>query len=242
MEVYELRWYEVAAGRMADLHARMRDVVPPLFARNGIPAPSAIWEGIAAPRPGAYLYLLRWRDMRAREAGFDRQYADRNRPPTRDEHGREITTRIHLSFLRPADCWQAFAERRGEAAGAAGASVGGIHELTIQRIANRRLPEAEAALHETDLPVLAANGARILGVFEGWVGLPRPSLVHVLAWPDLATRAAAHQAHGVNPTVAAARAREAETGGRPLFAGADVFLLQPQDYGLPQPSFAHFAR
>lgn len=237
MEVYELRWYEVAAGRMDDLHARMRDIVPPIFARNGIPAPRAIWEAISGPRLPAYLYLLRWPDMRARELAFDRQYADRDRPPTRDAHGREITTRIHLSFLRPADCWQAFAER---GIVATGATVGGLHELTIQRVANRRLGEAEAALRETDLPVLAGNGARILGVFEGWVGLPRPSLVHILAWPDLATRAAAYAAHGTHPAIAAARAREAETGGRPLFAGADVFLLQPQDYGPPQPSLGHF--
>lgn len=235
MEVYELRWYEVAAGRMADLHARMRDVVPPLFARNGIPAPLAIWEAIGAPRLPAYLYLLRWPDMRARQDAFDRQYGDRDRPPTRDAHGQEITTRIHLSFLRPADCWQAFADGGGGA-------VGGVHEITIQRIANRRLGEAEAALRETDLPVLAAQGARVLGVFEGWVGLPRPSLVHMLAWPDLATRAAAYDAHIAHPAVIAARAREAETGGRPLFAGADVFLLQPQDYGMPGPSLGHFRR
>jgi len=239
VELYELRWYEVAAGRMADLHARMRDIVPPIFARNGLPAPCAIWEAIAAPRLPAYLYLLRWPDMRARELAFDRQYADRDRPPTRDAHGREITTRIHLSFLRPADCWQAFAEYSG---GATGTAVGGVHEFTIQRVANRRLGEAEAALRETDLPVLADNGARILGVFEGWVGLPRPSLVHVLAWPDLATRAAAYAAHGTHPAVAAARAREAETGGGPLVAAADLVLRTPQDYDLPRPSLGHFRR
>ena len=105
-----------------------------------------------------------------------------------------------------------------------------------------RLGEAEAALRETDLPVLAANGARVLGVFEGWVGLPRPSLVHLLAWPDLAARAAAYDAHIRHPAVTAAREREAETGGRPLFAGADVFLLQPHDYGMPRPSLGHFRR
>lgn len=236
MEVYELRWYEVAAGRMGDLHRRMRDVVPPLFARNGIPAPLAIWEAVAAPTAAAYLYLLRWPSMRDREIAFDRQYADRDRPPTRDRYGQEITTRIHLSFLRPADCWQAFAERGGAE------SVGGIHQLTIQRIANRRLAEAETSFRDVDLPLLATKKARVLGVFEGWVGLPRPSLVHVIAWPDPESRAEAQAYHASHPNTQAARARESEVEGRPLFAGADVFILRPTDYGLPRPSFGHYDR
>jgi len=236
MEVYELRWYQVAAGRMEDLHRRMRDIVPPLFARNGIPAPLAIWEAVAAPALPAYIYLLRWPSMRDREIAFDRQYADRDRPPTRDAHGQEITTRIHLSFLRPADCWRAFAEK-----GDAG-PVGGIHQLTIQRVANRRLAEAERSLKDVDLPLLAAKKARVLGVFEGWVGLPRPSLVHMIAWPDLETCAAAQAYHASHPSTRAARDREAEVEGRPLFGGADVFLLRPIDYGMPRPSFDHYDR
>lgn len=233
MEIYELRRYDVLPGRMADLHARMRDVVPPLFARNGLPRPSGIWQAVAGPSLPAYLYLLRWPDMGARLAAFDRQYADPDRPATRDARGAELTMRIHLSFLRPAECWPV----------ARGAHpVGGMHELIVQRIANQRLPMAQQAMTETDLPALRREGADVLGVFESWAGLVRPGLITFLAWPDMATRERARRALARDPELAAARQRETELIGKPLFGTTDVHLLQPADYGLPQPGFGHFQR
>ena len=235
MELYELRWYEVAVGKMDDLHKRMRDIAPLLFARNGLPQPSAIWEAVAAPALPSYLYLLRWNGMREREAAFNRQYADTDRPPTRDTFGQELTTRIHLSFLRPSACWDAFAEPLSSDA------VGGIHELVIQNVANRRLGEAEAAWRSVDLPLLVESGARLLGVFEGWVGLRRPSLVKILAWPDAAMRERGRLRHRDHPRVTAARAVEAAASGRPLFESATTFLLRPAEYGMPRAGFGHYS-
>ncbi len=234
MELFELRWYEVAVGRMDDLHRRMRDVVPPLFARNGLPQPSAIWEAVAAPALPSYLYLLRWNGMRERQAAFDRQYADTDRPPTRDAFGQELTTRIHLSFLRPTACWDSFKESPSSDA------VAGLHELVMQNVANRRLGEAEAAWRSVDLPLLVEAGARVLGVFEGWVGLRRPSLVKFLAWPDAATRERGRLWHRDHPRVTAARTAEASESGRPLFASAATFLLRPAEYGMPRAGFGRY--
>ena len=213
----------------------MRDVVPPLFARNGLPRPAAIWESFAGPGSPGYIYMLRWPDMRAREAAFDRQYADTDRPSTRNADGQEITTRIHLSFLRPAECWNEVREP------ASAAPVMGVHEIVIHRLANQRLGEAQAALAKVDLPFLKAQGARILGVFESWVGLQRPGLVTVMAWPDLATRDAAFAAHLAHPEAIAARTAEVAKGGRPLFAAADIFLMRPADYNPPVANLGHFS-
>ena len=164
MSIYELRRYDVAPGRMVDLHTRMRDIVPPLFARNGLPKPTAIWETFAGPGSPGYIYLLRWPDMRAREVAFDRQYADTNRPTTRNADGQEITPRIHLAFLRPAECWAEVREP------ASAQSVDGVHEMVIHRLANQRLGEAQAALATVDLPFLKSQGARVLGDGEPKIG------------------------------------------------------------------------
>jgi len=233
MEIYELRRYDVMPGRMADLHMRMRDTAPPLFARNGLPKPAAIWQAIAGPTLPAYLYLLRWPDMGARQAAFDRQYADPDRPTTRDAHGAELTTRIHLSFLRPAECWPATQGKHG---------IGGVHELIIQRIANQRLPMAQQALTETDLPALQREGAVVLGIFESWMGLVRPGLITFLAWPDMVTRERAWATLARDAKLSAVRQRETEIIGKPLFGTTEVYLLQPADYGLPRPGFGHFHR
>ena len=235
MSIYELRRYEVAPGRMGDLHVRMRDIVPPLFARNGLPKPTAIWETFAGPGSPGYIYLLHWPDMRAREVAFDRQYADTDRPTTRNVDGQEITPRIHLAFLRPAECWADVREP------ASAQPVGGVHEMVIHRLANQRLGEAQAALATVDLPFLKSRGARVLGVMETWVGLQRPGLVSILAWPDLATRDAALAAHLVHPAAIAARAAEVAKGGRPLFAAADTFLMQPAEYNAPTANLGHFS-
>ena len=92
-----------------------------------------------------------------------------------------------------------------------------------------------------DLPFLKSRGARVLGVMETWVGLQRPGLVSILAWPDLATRDAALAAHLVHPAAIAARAAEVAKGGRPLFAAADTFLMQPADYNAPTANLGHFS-
>ncbi|MHA3791108.1 hypothetical protein [Sphingomonas sp. YL-JM2C] len=40
----ELRRYSIEAGHMDTMHARMRDMLLPMFREHGIPTPRAIWE------------------------------------------------------------------------------------------------------------------------------------------------------------------------------------------------------
>lgn len=66
----ELRRYAVQPGMMDAMHARMADMLLPLFAANTIPTPIAIWDNRDAT--STLTWMLTWPSFDARQAGWAR--------------------------------------------------------------------------------------------------------------------------------------------------------------------------
>jgi hypothetical protein len=209
MTVFELRLYDVNPGRMPALISRMGKTIPPLFERNGIPKPSGEWIAIGGPRLPAYLYLLRWENFRSRADAFARQYADSERPSTRNEFGVEITSRIYLTFLeRIARNTQA-ADRR---------PLIGVHELLIYRPSRENWNRAKDAVFGSYAGGLERVGGRIIAAFQTVAGGDSSTMLVFRAWENEQTRRKALR-HELDP--------------RQFGQIAQQWLLKPLDYGLP---------
>ena len=68
----ELRRYRVLPGRMHDMHARMRDLLLPLFVVHGIPRPISIWENREAT--STLSWILPWPSFEARQEAWANFY------------------------------------------------------------------------------------------------------------------------------------------------------------------------
>jgi hypothetical protein len=68
--ITELRRYTIRPHCTPKMHARMRDVLLPLFEQHGIPRPSAVWE---TDEPGGVplmTWMLEWPSLEARNDGW----------------------------------------------------------------------------------------------------------------------------------------------------------------------------
>ena len=66
--IYELRQYEIKAGRMADCHRLFREVALPVFAEVGIET-LGFWEALDE-EARSFVYLLAFADAAGRERGW----------------------------------------------------------------------------------------------------------------------------------------------------------------------------
>src|SRR3954465_14335970 len=104
--LYEVRVYAVAPGRSADIEARMLEAVPALFRAHGLRA-VAHWTAAAGLDLPAFIYVLEWADMAAREAGWARFYADERwwRIREASNAGSELVEHYGLWLMRPNGAW-----------------------------------------------------------------------------------------------------------------------------------------
>jgi hypothetical protein len=133
----------------------------------------------------------------------------------------------------PRPAWEA---ARGPA-GAAPEPVQGLHELRICELYPGRLPQVNRALAEVDMPALSRLGGSTLGVFDIQSGWKLQAFAHFIAWPDFETRRGALDAYERDPTVLARREAELAEINTHQIVRHDSWLLEPAEYGLPNPGF-----
>ena len=73
--IFELRFYSVTHGRMADANSRFTDYFPSLFPRHGVVCVGA-WNALAGPGAPRFAYLLAYADFARREAVWASFYGD----------------------------------------------------------------------------------------------------------------------------------------------------------------------
>ncbi|MCO5072262.1 MAG: NIPSNAP family protein [Rhizobiaceae bacterium] len=211
---YELRLYKMLPTRMPVFHDLLGVQVPPLFAKCGVSRPLGFWESYAGPYAPLFGYILPWESLDARMAAWTRFYAD----PVWQEKlstnyaGQQRVDRPSVLILRPSAVWPRF-HSEGPVA-----ELSGIHEMRIYR--GRQFEDD--ALLAARVGAAQEHGAEVLGVFDGWIGLPTDSRIVFLAWPDDAQRLAT-------------RSREAT-----LYPGdfAQSHVMRPLGYGVPMTNFS----
>ena len=219
--IFEMRFYSVTHGRMADANARFTDHFPTLFPRHGVDCVGA-WNALAGPGAPRFVYLLAYPDYARREAVWTSFYGDPEWARIRAETnaGHEMIERHDLFFLKPNVTWQPDAN-------APGTGAGEVHELVLQQIVPGQNAAANEFLDSTYLPQLRNSGARTLGIFDMASGCGMPQLVMLHAWTD-----ASAWYRGRLAMDSAAPLREGFTAqrqklGHPLFGRSEVNLLMP---------------
>jgi len=233
--IYELRFYSVATGRIADVHARFRDHLPALFERHDLNCVGR-WTECAGPSMPRFVYLLAHRDHAHRDASWGSFYADPEWSRVRAETnaGHEMVQRYDLFFLKPNPVWQPFAQSDDGA-------VGGVHELILQHVTPGHAAAANEFLSSTYLPLVRATGGRVLGVFDMVSGVRMPQVVSFFAWGSAAARHAAHQAIQADAGLTAALNAQRGKLGEAFFGRSEVALLEPAEYALPRASLGRKA-
>jgi hypothetical protein len=99
--LYEFRRYEVAPGKLPEVHRRFADVSLKFWEKHGIRV-IAFWEAVVGTSNELY-YLLQWRDMAERESKWDAFQSDREWQAARTESEKNgpLVLRITNSFLKP---------------------------------------------------------------------------------------------------------------------------------------------
>lgn len=94
----EMRRYAIERGRMDGMHARMSDMLIPLFDAHDMPRPFAVWEG----RDGSSIltWMLQWDDFDARQAAWARVGPAFAAARARQDIA-EFVTRTSLTLIAP---------------------------------------------------------------------------------------------------------------------------------------------
>lgn len=211
---HELRIYKAAPGRLADLVERIGSDMEPFFERHGFPPRLGQWTTTAdAPSP-RFAWLLAWPDLAERSAAFARLDADADWQALRTQTNGpgEMVLSYDLRFLAPARAWPVRPERDDRSV------VPGLCELRVFPVAVGSTRAAAQVLADVYLPMLAASGTTILGVYDNLCGgLATPGISLLLGWRDAAHRRAVMVDEG--------------NVGHPL-GTAHSLLLEPARHGL----------
>lgn len=219
--VYELRIYQVGAGRMADMDAMMSRDCTPVFKRHRIPRPSGAWMASAGPRLPAYIWMLRWPSLEERNQGWAAFGADAEWQQIRrkaHEPG-ELTVRIDTQFLA---AWPEVSPPTGADLSPVGAAI----DLWLMRVHTGLGGAARKGILETDRPVLESLGARVDAAFDLLSGEELPVAACLVRWPDAARRAEILERYDAHPDVRGARAREHAAHGCDVFVACDRYAMR----------------
>lgn len=233
---YELRMYHTAPGRLGDVAARMRDLVPAVFRKHSFPAPLAEWRATAGSKMPLFVWMITWPDSETRSRTFASLYGDKEWMDIRAQTNgpREMVLQYDISFMADTAAGSAarklHADRKGEARG--------LHELRVHYVYPGRLAQANDVLARVDLPALKRAGATTLGVFEIQSGLTTPGFAHFIAWDNFEARSSGLDAYEADETVRSARAAEAGELKTHLLGRYDSWLLEPYSHGTPHYGFA----
>lgn len=102
--IYELRTYEAAPGKMAELNARFRDHTLRIFERHGLEV-VGFWTYAHGGWNDQLVYLMRYEDMAERDAKWAAFAADEEWQRVRQESQPDgpLATRIRSDLLNPTD-------------------------------------------------------------------------------------------------------------------------------------------
>ncbi|CAH1659445.1 NIPSNAP family protein [Chelatococcus asaccharovorans] len=219
-DLYELRIYAIAPGRLADMEARFRNDICKLFPRHGIRV-IGCWGALAAPRMPTFVYLMRWSDLAERNAAFASFVADPDWHETRarTNGASELVEHYDIQFLRALDSSgidEPMALQKE-----------GVFELTLYAAANGRAAQMREALLEQEIPRRTRAGASTVAAFEAITGPRLPSVLSLLSWPDTETWQRAQTGIDLGPLAEAQS--ECGTGERYVLGHANRFLLRPVD-------------
>jgi hypothetical protein len=225
--LYELRLYNVVAGRMEDNHDRHRAPLITIFARHGINVVGR-WTAVAGPNAPLFAYMMAYHDLAAREAQWAGFYGDENwwRLRTESNAGSEMVERFELNLLRSNQSWQPPAH-------GVEARQGGIHELLCADVALGKGAEANRFVASTLIPAVVRQGGAIMMVADFLTGIRLPRLAIMIAWAHADAHYRGRRGVDGDPEVRSAQQAERETLGRTTLGRTDVYLLEPTAFNLP---------
>ena len=177
---FELRIYRVAAGRAADMEARVQGDLRTLFPKHGI-RPLAGWSTVVSPVSPSFIYLTPWRNMNERSASWAGFYSDTQWAEVRNRTNgsSELVESYEIMFVRGITQWGGQPEACA------------FSELIIQTCAIGKTVAVTVELKEHTIPTIAGEGARVHGVFDMMSDRPLPTLAYLVGWGSLEQRSAA---------------------------------------------------
>lgn len=216
---FELRIHALRPGAAQEASRRMRELVPSLLERAGVPSPLMKWNAASGAHADTHVWLLGWQSLDERTAAWTRLEGDPAWTAAWrwSESRGSLLQHTDVEILRASSFW---AE-----APSGGAATGRLYELRHVEILNRDAKRGHEAVARTELPFLQARGASVLGAYTVWFGARTPEAVMLLAWPDLPTRMRALQDYDIDAGMLSVRAEERRTFGRPLFGRTRSLLL-----------------
>lgn len=219
--VFELRLYQVAPGRMPDVHGRFQHHLPKLFERHAIDVVGR-WTAVAGPDAPLFVYLMAYADLAQRERAWAGFYGDEEwlRIRAQTNAGSEMVERYTLMFLRASASWQL--DRNDTKR-----SIGDVHELLLQRIAIGQKAATDAYLRDIYLPAVERAGGRLMMVAEIISGADLPQYAMMFAWSDPQAQHLGRLAVEGDAQVLDATGRQRAQTGRTLLDRADVLVLEP---------------
>jgi hypothetical protein len=232
--LYELRLYHSAQGRMNDIVARMRDLLPPMLEKHQFPTPLGQWVCIAGKQLPLYVWMLGWESLEHRAQCFGSLYADSEWDKIRiaTNGSRDTVQEQDIIFMKSMPCMKSL-----QALPKVESVKSTLFELRIQRYQYGKLPRVNKILEETDFPILTELGAKIEGCFETISGAPIPSILYFVRWKDYQHREVALNEFDQHPQLIAARNQEISELNNHYLQEYDNYLLRATDYGDPQPFF-----
>lgn len=228
--LYELRLYQAGLGRLDDVAARMRDLVPAAFRKHGFPVPLGQWYASAGPKLPLYAWMLVWPNSDVRAKAFASLYGDPEWQAirTRTNGSREMVLKYDIYFMHGTKASETVTALHGS-----GVAQDALHELRLHDIYPGKTADAVDRLCTTDLPALKKSGATTLGVFDVQAGPNMPGLAHILTWPSYEAREKGLRTYADDASVAARNKSEADELKTHVLGRSDTWLLRPTDFCPP---------
>jgi hypothetical protein len=96
--IVEMRRYTIRSGCMRDMHARMKDVLIPLFQEHGMPNPLAIWQTHTPADKLVMTWMLNWPSYEERRSSWLR-FRPIWEAAKRARSAEEFVTRTDLTLI-----------------------------------------------------------------------------------------------------------------------------------------------
>jgi hypothetical protein len=218
--LYELRTYQAGGGRMAEMERLMASDCSAVLRRAKVPRPLGAWHAVAGPRLPAFVWILAWSSLEARNAAWAAFGADAEwQQLRRVAHEKsELTVRVDTQFMTawPEPALAADADlARGE----------GVHQLLLLGVHTGQGGAARQAFLAVDRAALQEAGGKVEAAFDLLSGEALPVIAVLVRWRDAAACVEGMSKYDSHPGVSAARAAERARLGFDLFGAADRYLL-----------------
>lgn len=224
-QLFELRTYHAAEGKLGDLEARFRDHTTALFTKHGM-TNVGYWVPVENA-DNLLIYLMAYPDMKTRKASWKAFVDD---PEWKEAFAASrvdgpLVTKVDSLFLEPTDFSPGFGEKTEQ---------GRIFEMRRYTTLDGRLPNLHARFRDHTVALFKKHGMTNLGYFQPVEGQPGAdtSLVYFLAHKDAQSAAASWKGFRGDPEWKAVRVASEEKAGGSLTApkGVKQVYLSPTDF------------